>query len=368
MKILFDASVFKGELTGVAKSTKYLYDACRGINPNFMAYGIVDCDLSAHNSESITMINIREFGYEKLADFIKEQSINVIHYPNNGGISKSFAGLKKAVTIHDVLPLQMPDAFGIAASKNPIRRIVKKIIIWNRKREYIRKLQNDIYNCDVIFTISDYSFDSLNKYFKVNKPISIIQWGPCLPEVNDISCKEDESYILYWGGYAKRKGILYLVKAFDNVCETNNFNTKLVIVGKKYSLGEETDGLIKKGVLSGKIIEKGYVTDEELVSLIKHASALFFLSSFEGFGLPIIEAMKLGCPVVTTKRTSLPEIGGEAVLYVEPENIEEVSKKILQLSNDGRFREKLSKLGKEQAKKFSWEKAASTFLETLQKI
>ena len=86
------------------------------------------------------------------------------------------------------------------------------------------------------------------------------------------------------------------------------------------------------------MIETGYLADNDLAALIKNAVAVCYLSSFEGFGLPVIESMKLGCPVITTNRTSIPEVGGNAVLYVRPEDTDEVVNTIINLVSDSRLR------------------------------
>jgi len=91
-------------------------------------------------------------------------------------------------------------------------------------------------------------------------------------------------------------------------------------------------------------------------------------SLYEGFGLPVLEAMQRGCPVITSNISSLPEAGGDAAMYVDPENVNDIAEKMNKLINDKKLREELVEKGKKQVKKFSWEKAAKETLEVLQQV
>ena len=91
-------------------------------------------------------------------------------------------------------------------------------------------------------------------------------------------------------------------------------------------------------------------------------------SLYEGFGLPVLEAMKYGCPVIISNVSSLPEAGGDAVLYCDPENVDDIAKNLKLLSEDSELREELIKKGYEQVKKFAWEKTARETLKVLQEL
>ena len=114
--------------------------------------------------------------------------------------------------------------------------------------------------------------------------------------------------------------------------------------------------------------ELGYVTDSMLVSLYKGAQGLIYLSKYEGFGLPPLEAMSLGCPVITTKFTSIPEVCGNAAIYVEPENIEETAASMKNLWCNEILKNKLKPECIKQANNFSWEKTAKKFIEIIDTI
>src|SRR5207253_820484 len=105
------------------------------------------------------------------------------------------------------------------------------------------------------------------------------------------------------------------------------------------------------------------LTDKELVALYKNAQVYVFPSFSEGFGLPLLEAMACGCPVVSSDRTSLPEVGGEAAIYFDPENIDDMVVKISKVLNDQKLRKELISKGDKRVKEFSWQKMAEQTLE-----
>jgi glycosyltransferase involved in cell wall biosynthesis len=110
------------------------------------------------------------------------------------------------------------------------------------------------------------------------------------------------------------------------------------------------------------------VSDEDLPGFYKNALCFCLPSLYEGFGLPILEAMQYGCPVATSNVSSLPEAGGDAVVYFDPENVEDITKALHSLVNDEELRNKLVKKGYEQIKKFSWEKTARETLRILEDV
>ncbi|MEK9207853.1 MAG: glycosyltransferase family 1 protein, partial [Patescibacteria group bacterium] len=117
-----------------------------------------------------------------------------------------------------------------------------------------------------------------------------------------------------------------------------------------------------------RIITLGFVSDEDLASLY-NAALLFTMPSFyEGFGLPVLEAMQSGCPVVISDKGSLKEIAGEAAVYVDPYEADSIKKGIEKLMSDSSLRKKLSEKGIERAKKFSWRQTAVNTIEVYKKI
>jgi glycosyltransferase involved in cell wall biosynthesis len=133
----------------------------------------------------------------------------------------------------------------------------------------------------------------------------------------------------------------------------------LVIVGKKGWMYEEILEAPKKFGVQDRVRFLDFVPDEDLPLFYKHALFFILPSLYEGFGLPILEAMQYGCPVITSNVSSLPEAGGDAALYVDPENVDDISSKIQLLIKDQKLRQEMIEKGYKQIKKFSWEKTAN---------
>ena len=177
-------------------------------------------------------------------------------------------------------------------------------------------------------------------------------------------------YILFVGTLQPRKNIVRLIEAFSRVSRSSLIpNTlSLIIVGKKGWLYEEILEAPKKFDVQGKVKFLDFVPDEDLPAFYKHAVCFVLPSLYEGFGLPILEAMKYGCPVITSNISSLPEAGGDAALYVDPLDVNDITKNLELIIKDSELRKKLIEKGYEQVKKFSWEKTAKETLKVLESI
>lgn len=174
---------------------------------------------------------------------------------------------------------------------------------------------------------------------------------------------EPGNYFLFVGTIQPRKNLERLIRAYARVCA--GYQPKLVLVGSKGWLSDEIYKLPKKLGIEDHVKFLGYVPDKNLPALYSGAIAFLFPSLFEGFGLPILEAFSCGCPVLTSNTSSLPEVAGNAALLVDPYSIEEIAQGILSLTTNHKLRTRLAKLGLEQVKNFSWQKAAEKTLEVL---
>jgi glycosyltransferase involved in cell wall biosynthesis len=170
-------------------------------------------------------------------------------------------------------------------------------------------------------------------------------------------------YILFVGTLQPRKNIAKLIEAFSDL---NDKEMSLVIVGKKGWQYDQIMGAPKKFGVEERVKFLEKVSDEDLPSLYKHAEFFILPSLYEGFGLPVLEAMSYGCPVITSNISSLPEAGGDAALYVDPKDVKDITEKMNRLLEDDKLRRELSEKGKEQIKKFSWEKSAKEVLAVLE--
>lgn len=165
-------------------------------------------------------------------------------------------------------------------------------------------------------------------------------------------------FIVFIGRLEHKKNIKGIINSFYIFKKQYKTAHKLVLIGKRGYGFEEARKLISNHKLEDEVIELGWIDEEEVSLIYKAADLLLFLSFYEGFGLPPIEAMASGLPVIASNRGSLPEILKEAALIVDPVNYKEIARSIYRVVSDQKLRDKLIKAGQEQVKQFSWSKCA----------
>jgi glycosyltransferase involved in cell wall biosynthesis len=174
--------------------------------------------------------------------------------------------------------------------------------------------------------------------------------------------KVDGEYILFVGTLEPRKNLPRLLQAYALLSKTIRDKHPLVIVGGKGWGKDNIYSIIEQLSISKHVKVLGYLSDEELAS-VYHQSHLFVMPSlYEGFGLPLLEAMSMGVPVVTSNISSLPEIVGDNAVIVDPNNVESIKDGIEKVLIDNELRNQLSKAGLDRAKLFSWKGAAKETL------
>ena len=173
-------------------------------------------------------------------------------------------------------------------------------------------------------------------------------------------------YALFLGTIQPRKNLGRLVLAYAHLSATEAPPWDLVLAGGQGWFGPSLDELIRSKKLSERIHLIGFVPDADLPSLLAGARFFCFPSLFEGFGLPVLEAHSIGVPVLTSNTSSLPEIAGDAALYVDPTDVDAIAEAMLRLSRDEALRQQLIEAGYANVKRFSWEKAAQQTLEVLE--
>jgi len=162
-----------------------------------------------------------------------------------------------------------------------------------------------------------------------------------------------KKYILYVGTIQPRKNITCLIRAFRKFHAANP-DMKLVIAGRKGWLFDDIFAEAKDLYLKHIILFPGYVPDSDLPILYREAFCFVLPSLYEGFGIPVLEAMGYGCPVIASFTSSLPEIGGEACLYIDPKNPDDLTDKLNILNGNAGLRAELAKKGRERVAAFSW--------------
>jgi glycosyltransferase involved in cell wall biosynthesis len=236
-----------------------------------------------------------------------------------------------------------------------------------------------VQNAKKVLTISEASKNDIIKLYHVDSKKVVVTYPGIKKESRSMNNKSREElqkkygvegkYILFVGTLQPRKNIVKLIEAFAKLVQNSDSGSlSLVIVGKKGWLYEEILDTPKKFGVEDLVTFLDFVPDEDLPSLYKHAEFFILPSLYEGFGLPVLEAMSYGCPVITSNVSSLPEAAGDAALYVDPTDIVDIEKKMQKLLSDKSLRAKLIEKGHEQVKKFSWEKTAKQTLDVLQEV
>ena len=205
-------------------------------------------------------------------------------------------------------------------------------------------------------------YEGYNK--KLFKPLSYDQVVDVLNQFDLVP----QNYFLFVGTIQPRKNLARLISAYAKSLAGGGKRgkmTKLVLAGSKGWLSDEIYALPKKLGIEDQVCFLGYVPDEKLPALYSGARALFYPSLFEGFGLPILEAMATGCPVLTSQATSCSEAAGKAAILVNPYSEREISRGINLLLDDEKLKKELINKGFKQCQKFSWEKAARETLSIL---
>lgn len=264
-------------------------------------------------------------------------------------------------------------------------------LVFNRKLTLMQRLYSKIMMrlavnlSDRIITISEFSKSEIQKYLNVkNSKISIVYFGfdadNFSKQSSDFNTTKNKfnlpaKYILFVSNIKPHKNLYNLLLAFQKILKAdaesdiNWKNLKLVVVGESKKLvtsDKKSFELIDQNPdLKGKIIFTGFIKKEELVSLYKNASVFVFPSYYEGFGIPPLEAMVCGCPVAASNKASIPEVCGKAVLYINPDDINDIAEKTMKIISDANLRNQLIEKGKENVKRFSNEIFSNSLNETL---
>jgi glycosyltransferase involved in cell wall biosynthesis len=278
-------------------------------------------------------------------------NIDVVLFQNFGSAWPT--GALKIAYIHDVLFLDYPQYYTkteVSYFKQMIRFAAKAdqiITISNCEKDRMQKHGvNAPLGINVVYHGINKAFKSLHAYNE--NEITALETKYNLPK----------NYLLYVGRVNIRKNLTGLVRALNQL---RNFNLKLVIAGERGSYAE-LDEYIASKKLGDCIIFTGHVPEADLRLLYARAKVFCFPSYAEGFGLPPLEAMQCGVPVVVSDRTAMPEVCGTAALYANPDDESEIALEIeLLLTDPVLYNEKIN-LGIAQARKFSWTKAANEIL------
>jgi glycosyltransferase involved in cell wall biosynthesis len=298
-----------------------------------------------------------------------DESVDLIHYPYFEPFFVSwpvFSGQKRVITVHDLTPLVFPQHFPAGIKGN---------FFWQIQKQNLRSSQG-------ILTDSLASQKDIIKIAGIKKENITVaylaaaeefkqkengKWKQALKE----KYKLPEKFVLSVGDVTWNKNLPRLIEA------AKKKNIPLVMVGK--TLVEQNfdrtnpwnkDLITVQQLTEGEknILKLGFVPTDDLVMLYNYASVFVMPSVYEGFGLPILEAMQSGCPVITTKESSLSEVAGDAAMYVDAYDTMSIADGIEKVFYTKTLQESLVKKGIVQAQKFSWQKTAEQTIAAYKKV
>ncbi len=301
-----------------------------------------------------------------IQEIAAREQCDVIHFPYNWAFPANKAA-PCVLTIHDVIPFTFREAMPLLKNLFYYKPAIRRACRMN----------------DIITTVSDFSADDIAE--KVGVPrnkIRVINNGCREPNLNvDENVVKTlfarlnlgDDFILNVGGIHERKNIPRLIKAFAGV-HASGYKGKLVITGRvkgaKYQDSQKRlcDRAVVENNLEGRVCFTGFITEDELDALMTRARLLVYPSLYEGFGLPIIEAMKAKLPVITSSITAMPGVAGDAAMLVDPTDVKAITDGMNRLMIDDALRKSLVEKGIKRAAAFSWDRSAGQYLDLFARL
>ncbi len=290
-----------------------------------------------------------------------EEGADIIHFPYNWSFPKN-KKIPSILTIHDVIPFTFREAMGLYQNLFLYRHGIKKACQLN----------------DFIATVSEFSKQeiALKTGTSLDK-IRVIPNGlrlhpPYLPEREKaLKNKYDllSGFILNVGGIHERKNIPRLILAFAWFKEKSGYKGKLLITGSvsgapyQIKMKKRCDMVLRKAGIGEDVMFTGFISNEDLDSLFRIADFFIYPSLCEGFGIPILEAMQAGTPVITSNVSAMPEVAKGAALLIDPYDINSIVEGMVKLYRDKALCGELKKRGQKRAKEYSWDRTAQMYLE-----
>jgi glycosyltransferase involved in cell wall biosynthesis len=282
---------------------------------------------------------------------------DVVHYP--ASIGPLDGGPNVVVTVHDCIFMRHPDWFR-----------------WERAEYYRWAGTRSARRAGRVIADSEATAHDLRELIGVpNSRIDVVPLGVggAFRPQTQAACdavrdryKLPESFFLYVGTLEPRKNLAALVRAWDSIA--GDIEEELVIAGRTGWKTEEMLAAIGDAKHQDRVHLPGFLEEEDLVPAIGAARAFVWPSLFEGFGLPVLEAMACGTPVLTSNLSSLPEVAGDAALLVDPENESDIAEGLKRLSTDDVLRARLSAAGIQRASEFTWARTADLTLKAYERL
>lgn len=294
--------------------------------------------------------------------FCYRDSIDILHCLGNTAPIFLSRKIKLVISLHDVIFLNRSNkSLSLGSNYQKYGEFYKSFII-----KFLAKRVNSI------ITVSEYSKMEICKYIPSLKSESVnVIYQSCSntflirQELNNqiiLNFLNNNRYLLALGAEDPRKNTLTLVEAYLKLISTHSINEKLIIVGYKNWEKSESYRTVTRHNAKDKVLFLEYIEISDLAALYQHAILFVYPSLYEGFGIPILEAFSSGCPVIASNVSSIPEVGGNAALYFDPMNSNQIAQLIQTVIRDAKLRDGLVNIGFERIKLFTWTNAARNFM------
>ena len=293
---------------------------------------------------------------------ISNENIDIYHMPQNGiGFSQGIS-CKKIVTIHDLIPYVMPETVG------------KGYLL-----KFLKEMPLIIGGSSGIITVSEFSKRDILKFFPVDERkifVTPLAADKKYTPLNKSHCRDflkneynlTDPFILYLGGFSERKNVASVLTSFAKVYKDLNKTYKLVIVGGYKDSSQKLVTLANELKIDSNVIFTGFVPEEHLPIFYNGCDTFIYPSFYEGFGLPPLEAMNCGTPVIASNLTSIPEVVGDGGILINPYDISEISLAIGNLLSNEKLQSELSYKALKRAKEYSWQNTALSTLKVYEDI
>ncbi len=278
--------------------------------------------------------------------------LDVLHVTSN--LTKVPSKCPQVVTVHDMFPELQPSRFRWTG------RVFRQTLL--------RQLEND---SSLIATPSEATVNDLLAIVPVGSHRTfVVPWGAPAVGSTDrespagpIGMEEDHPFILFLGRVHPRKNVDGLVKAYALFRRNSSHNHKLVIAGSWGWQTEKVKKLVKSLGVERDVSLLGYITEQEKWRLLREADLFVYPSRCEGFGFPLLEAMACGTPIASSNASSIPEVAGDASLYFNPEDPEDISRTLATALENETTREELRRRGIRRLREFDWQTTALRYLD-----
>lgn len=297
------------------------------------------------------------YSHMLISAFLIRENLDLYHSPAN--VIPYAYNKPSVVTVHDLAIYKHPKFFP-SGQKFSTKFLVPKSLKKTKK----------------IIAVSETTKKDIVKLFKIPAAkIKVIYEGFAGDKVKVAEAatlkkyKLASPYILFVGTIEPRKNLVGLIQAFAEVNKDRRLkNYQLILAGAEGWKDEKVFKTIQDLKLGMKIKYLGYVSHDDKLNLMRRATCFVFPSFYEGFGLPVLEAMAIGTPVITSNLSSLPEVAGQAAILVNPAKKEEITKALKKVLGNEHLRQQMSNNGREQARKFSWSKCVQETLKVYQGV